>query len=195
MSQLGQQEPLLDSNYCSARSQLFLNLILGSWYWTGREALIPRSKLMRKALTRLKFVFRLSWMRSRSSWIAVSIQDQWFHGHAQALPNQDLDCVHLEGFIHNSTQIPWILLGSLKCVLTENRMIDTGEIIEVLAQKMTTWNHGSSLNPEISWWNLARSAHSRQNKRVGIDNSGSSAAVQMIGNSCIQRDCSGGGRW
>ena len=41
--------------------------------------------------------------------------------------SQDLDCVHLEGFVHNSTQI---LFGSLIRVLPENQMTDAGEIIQ-----------------------------------------------------------------
>ena len=41
--------------------------------------------------------------------------------------SQDLDCVHLKGFVHNSTQI---LLGSLKRVLPENQMTDAGEIMQ-----------------------------------------------------------------
>ena len=143
MSQLGQQEPLLNSNCCSIstfsesnlRFLTFLNLILGSGQ-AGKQ--IPRRKLMSKSLTRLNegykheyfqsvcglrmvTLFRLSWMSARSSWIAVS-------NHAQALPSkvsQDLDCVHTESYVHNSTQIR---LGSLKRVLPENRMMDACDV-------------------------------------------------------------------
>ena len=71
-------------------------------------------------------------MSARSSWIADSIQDQWCTSTAKQV-SQDLDCVHLEGFIHNSTQI---LLGFLKSVLPENQMMDAGEIIQVAFEKV-----------------------------------------------------------
>ena len=47
--------------------------------------------------------------------------------------SQDFNCVHLEGFIHNATQIR---LGSLKRVLPENRMMDAGEIIRVAFEEV-----------------------------------------------------------
>ena len=58
------------------------------------------------------------------SWACASTAEQ---------VSQDLDCVHLEGFIHNSTQI---LLESLKRVFTENQMMDAGEIIQVAFEEV-----------------------------------------------------------
>ena len=52
---------------------------------------------------------------------------RWACRDPAVLNLQDLDCVHVEGFVHASTQIR---LGSLQRVLPEKQITDAGEIVQ-----------------------------------------------------------------
>ena len=104
MSQSGQEEPLLNSKDCSISTFSQSNLRFSMLDRQGRQILTRNwwSKLWRDWKkgrhkhgylqsvrgSRMATLFQFAWISTRSSWIAVSIQDQWFDWHEQALLNK-----------------------------------------------------------------------------------------------------------
>ena len=58
----------------------------------------------------------------------------WARANTARLQSQDLDSMHLEGFVHASTHIR---LGMLKRVLPDNCLTYAGEIIQVVFEEVT----------------------------------------------------------
>ena len=104
----------------------------------------------------------------------------WACASAAGLVAKDLECAHLEGFVHNSTPIG---LESLKDLFPENQKMNSGEIIHAAFDEVHPGRKDYMNHPSIKKFLQETSLDPlASGKRERVDYCGSSACEWEIGN-------------